>query len=44
MFPNFKYGWLADEFKTRLPKELDFQIEADNAIRCGEIFANNPNV
>jgi aarF domain-containing kinase len=44
MFPNFKYGWLAEEFKTRLPRELDFQIEADNCQRCGQIFADNPRV
>jgi predicted unusual protein kinase regulating ubiquinone biosynthesis (AarF/ABC1/UbiB family) len=27
-FPEFKYGWLAEEFRTRLPRELDFNIEA----------------
>ena len=27
-FPDFKYGWLAEEFRTRLPRELDFNIEA----------------
>ena len=44
IFPDFRYGWLADEFKTRLPRELDFQIEADNAKRCAQIFRDKKNV
>ena len=44
IFPNFKYGWLADEFKTRLPRELDFAIEAENAKRCAQIFSGNKKV
>jgi aarF domain-containing kinase len=38
LFPGFKYGWLAEEFRTRLPKELDFVIEASNANRCRQMF------
>jgi aarF domain-containing kinase len=38
IFPDFKYGWLPHEFKTRLPQELDFRKEAQNADRCREIF------
>lgn len=44
IFPNFKYGWLADEFKTRLPRELDFNLEAENAKRCDTIFKGNKRV
>ena len=44
VFPDFRYGWLADEFKTRLPRELDFVIEADNARRCTEIFRGDERV
>lgn len=44
IFPDFKYGWLPEEFKTRLPAELDFIKEANNAKRCKEIFKNNKNV
>ena len=44
IFPNFKYGWLAEEFKTRLPRELDFVIEADNCKRCAHIFKDNKKV
>jgi aarF domain-containing kinase len=33
IFPDFKYGWLPDEFEQRLPKELDFTCEAKNADR-----------
>jgi len=44
IFPDFKYGWLPEEFQTRLPQELDFVKEANNADRCRAIFENNPNV
>jgi len=44
VFPDFKYGWLPEEFQVRLPNELDFKKEAKNAKRCKEIFKNNPNV
>ncbi len=44
MFPDFKYGWLAEEFRTRLPLELDFKIEAQNAERCRAIFKGNSRV
>jgi len=44
IFPDFKYGWLPEEFQTRLPQELDFVKEAKNCKRCGEIFKNNKNV
>ncbi len=32
IFPDFKYGWLPEEFQTRLPNELDFNKEADSAM------------
>jgi predicted unusual protein kinase regulating ubiquinone biosynthesis (AarF/ABC1/UbiB family) len=44
VFPDFKYAWLADEFKTRLPRELDFAIEAENAKRCDKMFEGNKQV
>lgn len=43
-FPNFKYGWLPEQFRSKLPLELDYFIEADNCKRCGEIFKDNPRV
>lgn len=33
IFPQFEFAWLAEEMKTNLPKELDFQSEAHNAER-----------
>lgn len=30
-FPDFSFGWLADEIAPNLPKELDFQNEGRNA-------------
>jgi len=44
IFPDYKYGWLPEEFRTRLPDEINFKKEADNCIRCSEIFKGNPNV
>ena len=44
IFPDFHYSWLAEEFKTRLPRELDFAIEADNAKRCKQIFEHDKRV
>ena len=44
LFENFKYSWLPEEFKTRLPLELDFVKEADNCEKCGAIFEGNQNV
>ena len=28
IFPDFKYGWLAEEFRSKLPLELDYKLEA----------------
>ena len=44
IFPGYKYGWLPEEFRTRLPGEIDFRKEAKNCIRCNKIFKGNPNV
>jgi len=44
LFPDFKYGWLAEEMKDKLPRELNYRIEADNCNRCRRIFKDNPNV
>ena len=44
IFPDFQYGWLPEEFQTRLPQELDFVKEAKNAEKCAIIFKNNPNI
>ena len=44
LFPDYKYGWLAEETRVKLPLELDFRKEAQNAIRCKKIFEKNPNV
>ena len=44
MFPDFRYGWLPEEFQTRLQNELDFKKEATNCERCYKIFKDNKNV
>ena len=42
LFPNFDYGWLVDEIRRNLPKELDFLVEADNTDRCRENMVGSP--
>ena len=44
VFPDFRYGWLPHEFKTRLPQELDFRKEADTAEKCKEMFKHDKRV
>lgn len=44
VFPDFRYGWLPHEFKTRLPQELDFRKEAANAEKCKEMFKHDKRV
>ena len=39
LFPNFSYGWLADEIAPHLPKELDFVNEGRNAERAARNLA-----
>ena len=41
-FPEFEFGWLADEMRESLPKELDFTCEAANAERVAKNFQGNP--
>ena len=44
LFPRFDFGWLADEVRVNLPMELDFRIEADNAVAAAAAFAHRPDV
>ncbi|KAI0206887.1 ABC1-domain-containing protein [Astrocystis sublimbata] len=37
-FPEYDLEWLSSEMEASLPQELDFQLEADNAIRSQEHF------
>ncbi|KAF1986613.1 ABC1-domain-containing protein [Aulographum hederae CBS 113979] len=39
-FPEYDMTWLAEEMQTSLPQELDFNREAENAMRAKEYFAN----
>ena len=34
LFDDFNLGWLVDEIAPHLPRELDFNVEADNAERA----------
>ena len=41
-FPDFEFGWLADEMKANLPLEMDFSNEGRNAIQISRNFSSNP--
>lgn len=38
LFPEFEFGWLADEMRKNLPKELDFVLEGKNSERLTNFF------
>ncbi|KAK7988123.1 ankyrin [Apiospora arundinis] len=39
-FPEYDLEWLASEMEVSLPQELDFQLEAVNAMKTKQHFAN----
>lgn len=43
-FPEYDLEWLSKEMDISLPQELDFQCEADNAMRTKAYFANIPKL
>ncbi|KAJ3187905.1 putative aarF domain-containing protein kinase 1 [Gaertneriomyces sp. JEL0708] len=38
VFPEFEFGWLAEEMQQSLPQELDFVHEAENANKVRSLF------
>eukprot|EP00158_Paraphelidium_tribonemae_P003643 Partr_v1_DN26272_c0_g1_i3_m48244 putative AarF domain containing kinase len=38
LFPEFDFGWLSDEMKINLPRELDFREEAANSRRLATLL------
>ncbi|KAK3327396.1 ABC1 family-domain-containing protein [Cercophora scortea] len=43
-FPEYDLEWLSSEMETSLPQELDFQCEAENALRMKAHFAAIPRI
>ncbi|KAI2627339.1 ABC1-domain-containing protein [Hypomontagnella submonticulosa] len=43
-FPEYDLEWLSSEMDVSLPQELDFQLEAANAIRTQKYFARLPEL
>ncbi|EON62819.1 Atypical/ABC1/ABC1-B protein kinase [Coniosporium apollinis CBS 100218] len=43
-FPEYDLTWLAEELEVSLPQELDFHLEAENAIRARNYFKSIKNV
>ena len=44
VFPEYDLEWLSNELEESLPQELDFQREAENAIRSQEYFSHIPEL
>ena len=42
IFPEFQFGWLAEETRRNLPLELDFVHEARNCEKVAESFSHLP--
>ena len=40
-FPEYDLSWLSNEMEESLPKELDFALEGENAIRAKKYFKEN---
>ncbi|KAI0402520.1 ABC1-domain-containing protein [Xylaria palmicola] len=43
-FPEYDLEWLSSEMEASLPQELDFQLEANNAIRTKQHFQKFPEL
>ncbi|KAI1747792.1 ABC1-domain-containing protein [Xylaria castorea] len=43
-FPEYDLEWLSSEMEVSLPEELDFQLEANNAIRTKQHFQKLPEL
>lgn len=43
-FPEYDLEWLSSEMEVSLPQELDFQLEAANAIRTQKHFSQIPEL
>ncbi|KAH8821134.1 ABC1 family protein-like protein [Xylogone sp. PMI_703] len=43
-FPEYDLEWLSSEMELSLPQELDFRMEAENAIRTKRYFSHFPEL
>jgi len=43
-FPKFDFGFMVDEFKSRLEKEIDFEAEGRNCERMKRAFADDERI
>lgn len=44
VFPYFKMDWVVEQFRRNLEKELDFELEAQSALRTQKFFKDDPRV
>ena len=42
LFPDFQFGWLAEEMRKNLPLELDFVHEGRNCDKVAKCFGHLP--
>jgi aarF domain-containing kinase len=43
-FPDFDYMWIVEDLELSMAQELDFTLEAKNALKCRQIFENDSQV
>lgn len=44
LFNDFDYDWMVKDMKKNIPQELDFRIEASNAIRIKNLFKDDQHI
>jgi predicted unusual protein kinase regulating ubiquinone biosynthesis (AarF/ABC1/UbiB family) len=44
LFKDFNYDFLVTDIKKSIPQELNFKVEAQNAIQIKELFKNEKNI
>lgn len=44
LFKDFDYDWMIKDMKNNIPQELDFTIEAQNAIKTKELFKDDHHI
>lgn len=44
IFNDFDYMWIIEDLKRSIAEEMNFSLEAENALRCLSIFKNDPYI
>jgi predicted unusual protein kinase regulating ubiquinone biosynthesis (AarF/ABC1/UbiB family) len=44
LFKGFNYDFLVNDVKKSIPQELDFRVEASNALQIKQLFKEEKNI